>query len=344
MSTVPGKIVLNKGWTRDKHRRDTYVSSKSVVCLAQRHGTQQNYELERTACSRRSVNIQGMTSLMCGIGMAWNVQGGISLAADEIPPEPPIGDCTDCMGEVNGTLNACPLDSESCISTLNDDELHFAAPWSYDESFNDAVDRLVSIATGGYYDPGFEAGGISKLDASAYVVKGVLRVLANQPGNPEQPKRRIKKEFVPFDGVLQERRSVEGGGEYVRVTFGLPNLETVKDGETEGAIDPTEVIDAEFLFLPNDNIVNVRASSRVDTKESSGRLALSFTRGVVIDKNVARRKMDDLRTALRWELVPILADFDPQFNPEAPTWFEKVFKPFDERSKFQPSGRSYPVD
>lgn len=32
-------------------------------------------------------------------------------------------------GQVNETLNACPLDAPSCISTLNDDELHFAAPW-----------------------------------------------------------------------------------------------------------------------------------------------------------------------------------------------------------------------
>lgn len=31
--------------------------------------------------------------------------------------------------QVNETLNACPLDAPSCISTLNDDEPHFAAPW-----------------------------------------------------------------------------------------------------------------------------------------------------------------------------------------------------------------------
>ena len=34
--------------------------------------------------------------------------------------------------QVNDTLNACPLSSTSCISTLSDDEEHFEAPWSFD--------------------------------------------------------------------------------------------------------------------------------------------------------------------------------------------------------------------
>ena len=274
---------------------------------------------------------------------------GRALAAN-LPEEPPIGDCTDCIGEVNATLNACPLESESCVSTLNDDEAHFVAPWSYDGPLEDAVAGLVDVATGGRYDPGLQDGGISNVDASLYVVKGVLRVLANQPGNPEQPKRRLKKEFVPFDGVLKEKKSLEGGGQYVRIVFGLGGLEYGKkkredDASVEFSRNPADVIDAEFLFLPNDSIVNVRAASRGDSKDPiSGKLALSFTRGLVIDRNVARRRMDDLRTALKWELVPILADFDPQFNPAAPTWVEKVFKPFDERSRFEPSGRSYPIE
>lgn len=33
-------------------------------------------------------------------------------------------------------------------------------------------------------------------------------------------------------------------------------------------------------------------------------------------RNVARRKMEELRQALHWELAPVITDFDPRFNPE----------------------------
>jgi uncharacterized protein (DUF1499 family) len=225
------------------------------------------------------------------------------------PPPPPVGDCTDCVGEVNGTLNACPLDAESCVSTLNDDEGHFAAPWSFDETSKEAADRLVNVATGGVYEPGLIStpNGISRIDAGLYVVKGVLRVVTNQPGMPEQPKRRVKKDVVPFDGSVTERRALEGGGEYVRIVFGASPASMVGGGEgtSSSSSSTQDVIDAEFLFLPNDNIVNVRAASRGDGS-GSGELALSFTKGLTVDRNVARRKLDALRTALHWELTPIL--------------------------------------
>lgn len=35
---------------------------------------------------------------------------------DGISPPPPVGDCPDCIGDVNGTLNACQLSSSSCVS------------------------------------------------------------------------------------------------------------------------------------------------------------------------------------------------------------------------------------
>lgn len=41
-------------------------------------------------------------------------------------------------------------------------------------------------------------------------------------------------------------------------------------------------------------------------------------------RNVARREMERLRTALNWELAPVIADFSPAFNAEAPTIFDKV--------------------
>ena len=255
--------------------------------------------------------------------------------------EPQIGDCTDCLGEVNSSLNTCTLSSQSCISTLNDDEAHFAAPWQYDGLTADAVNRLIEVATGGKYDPGFinAPGGVSRVDAALFIVKGVAAVVTNDPANyPKRPQRtrRSEAEYVPFDGEVVDRKTTENGSEYLRITLGLS-----KQNE-----DPTQVIDCEFLFFPNDNLVDVRASSRVDPPSGGlqgGELALSFTSGVVVDRNVARRQVDALRNALRWENAPVLTDFDPKFNPEAPLWLEKIFKPLDvDRNNFVPSGIPYP--
>lgn len=32
--------------------------------------------------------------------------------------------------------------------------------------------------------------------------------------------------------------------------------------------------------------------------------------------------------ALRWEVVPVITDFDPRFNGKKPLWFEKLYAPF----------------
>jgi uncharacterized protein (DUF1499 family) len=277
------------------------------------------------------------------------VPASFTLAANAIPiPSPPAaGDCPDCIGEINNTLNACNLQSQSCISTLNDDEVHFAPPWQFDGPQADAVQQLISVATGGKYEPGLinEPFGVSRADAAGYIAKGVLTVLTNGDTMPARPERRRQETIVPFDGILAERRTTENGSEYVRITLGIKDIQS---GEQVDQIDdPVTVIDAEFLFLKNDNIVNVRASSRAEPPNSglqSGELALSFTNGFIVDRNVAKRKMDTLRTALRWDLAPVLTDFDPKFNPNAPVWLEKVFKPFDDRNNFTPSGIAYPVE
>ena len=71
-----------------------------------------------------------------------------SYGAAQLPPSPPTGSCTDCIGEVNGTLNACTLTSPACISSQNEDEDHFVAPWQYNISTDAAIDMLVAVATG----------------------------------------------------------------------------------------------------------------------------------------------------------------------------------------------------
>ena len=32
--------------------------------------------------------------------------------------------------------------------------------------------------------------------------------------------------------------------------------------------------------------------------------------------------------ALKWEVVPVITDFDPRFNNAKPMWFEKLYQPF----------------
>ena len=80
--------------------------------------------------------------------------------------------------QVNETLNACPLDAASCVSTLNDDEAHFSAPWEFDGSRDDAVAALIAVVTGGQYEAGLidSFGGIKQTDAAAYIAKGVFAV------------------------------------------------------------------------------------------------------------------------------------------------------------------------
>ncbi len=38
--------------------------------------------------------------------------------------------------------------------------------------------------------------------------------------------------------------------------------------------------------------------------------------------------MESLRKALRWQVVPVVAEFDPKFNNDKPLWFERLYTPF----------------
>ena len=54
---------------------------------------------------------------------------------------------------------------------LNDDEVHFAAPWEHDLTTEAAVAQLIEVATGGAYEPGLinEPFGVSRGDAGKRV-------------------------------------------------------------------------------------------------------------------------------------------------------------------------------
>ena len=55
----------------------------------------------------------------------------VAPRARAIDAGPPEGDCPECVGVLNDLLNSCPDTSEACVSSQNDDEAHFIAPWAY---------------------------------------------------------------------------------------------------------------------------------------------------------------------------------------------------------------------
>ncbi|EFN57033.1 hypothetical protein CHLNCDRAFT_143734 [Chlorella variabilis] len=318
---------------------------QTSCCLGSAQATQPRRHNVVVTCSqqlqapatRRGVLAAAAAALLVAVQPA-------AARAAPVPPPPEIGDCFECLGEVNETLNACDLGSSSCISTLSDDEQHFAAPWQFDGDRAAAIDLLLTVAGGGAFDPGLidTFGGIKQTDAAVYIAKGVAAVVTggDMPAQPRR-QRKLATDFVPFDGQLVERHTTPSGAEYFRITLGTAG------GAATEVDDPSTVIDAEFLFLEGDNIVNVRAASRVEPEGklgSGGQLAISFREGLVVDKNVARRQMERLRAALNWELTPVIADFSPAFNSEAPVFFEKLFDPFNRRNDFEPSGVSYPEE
>eukprot|EP00889_Picochlorum_renovo_P004875 jgi/Picre1/31905/NNA_007253.t1 len=297
--------------------------------------------LRRLYISNQSINSQGehrsvvakanasrRDGLMLVTGVLINQVSQAAFGSDDLPKSSQIeGSCNgpDCIGEINETLNTCSMNLDSCVSTLNDDESHFIAPWEFESDRSEAIEKL-----------------IDQTDAAAYIAKGVIAVLRNGE-MPEKPKRKLQDAVVPFKGELIDRHTTQGGSEYVRITL-YPS-----GGENESSqdVDPIEIIDAEFLFLKGDSIVNVRAVSRGQPESEGfdrGQISFSTTSGFLVDKNVARRRMEGLRRALRWQLAPVLTDFDPKFNPEVPEIVERIFQPFSEKNNFKPSGEPYPVE
>ena len=77
-----------------------------------------------------------------------------------------------------------------------------------------------------------------------------------------------------------------------------------------------------------DNIVDIRTASRRDPGLRGGNVSLSLSYGVQFDTNIAKREMEEMRKALRWEQTPVVTDFDPRFNQRRPLFFEKLYQPF----------------
>ena len=135
---------------------------------------------------------------------------------------------------------------------------------------------------------------------------------SGQPPPTSKPQAVRQDDFEPFDGELVEQRTTEDGIEYLRVVRRddsssvpmLPRAPSNRPGARDDSAlwylaqvfggaqpngEPSRVIDAEFAFIPNDNIITLRAASRVQPGGLEGKLKLSFTDSpLVLDANYSK--------------------------------------------------------
>jgi hypothetical protein len=183
-----------------------------------------------------------------------------------------------------------------------------------------ALAELARVACGGAYTAGYTAQpfGRERADVAVFIVSTTAAFLSRAPLPPKPPLARARDgEKRAFDG----RVDASGPG-YLRIVFG----EAAASAADAAGAPPPPVYDAEFVFPQDDELCNVRFASRSPAGDGERRtLAFSLTEGVVLSGNGARELAEDLRKALRWELAPVIAGFDPRYNNNAELWIEKPF-------------------
>lgn len=77
----------------------------------------------------------------------------VSAIAKTDPPQPPVGNCADCIGltrsATGSSLAQCRFNEDSCVSSFNDDDYsHFVPPFEYEGiSREAAIAKLVAVST-----------------------------------------------------------------------------------------------------------------------------------------------------------------------------------------------------
>ena len=224
---------------------------------------------------------------------------------------PAVGACADCIGEYNGYLNSCDRASSSCVSSQNDDAERFVAPWAYEGDRATAMRRLVDVATGRATPRGRalsqRGSGIGARTGDGRARDG-LSFVARAEAYDES------SGYVRLALAPKTRNDANGG-------FGAKVALDGNDVDVAGV----GVFDAEFLFIANDEVVDVRVAQRGGNAENRGVFRLSYTDGVAFDTNLARARAEELRIAIGWEILPVIAAFDPKWSDKERLWFEKLF-------------------
>ena len=231
-------------------------------------------------------------------------------------------------------LSSCPEVSESCVSTTNDDQAHFLNPWGFSMSKANAMRELVMVALGnkegeGYfsYDEGRDSRVSTAVRGASVGIQAMrkkaresaLRDLAlEDKGGGDLNTSSMPEMKGPLGDCIEY--DVNNGKIVLRL-FDVPG--GVKDPDI--VINESDVFDAEFYFLDNDAIVDVRIAARDAPK--GGSFALSYDQGIKFEKNRARNLADQIRQKLGWEIVPVIASFDPKWDSKRRMWFEDILDP-----------------
>ncbi len=242
-------------------------------------------------------------------------------------------------------LSSCAEVSESCVSTTNDDEGHFINPWAFSTSKTEAMRELVAVALGnkeGMFssrrDGERAARAITAVRGASVGIEAMrkkaresaLRDLAleerdgewdNDSNNSSSSSNTIMPEMK---GPLGDCVEFDiNNGKIVLRLFDVAG--GVNSNDADVVINESDVFDAEFYFLDNDAIVDIRIAARDAPK--GGSFALSYDKGIKFEKNRARKLADTIRQKLGWEIVPVIASFDPKWDSKRRMWFEDILDP-----------------
>mmetsp|Transcript_2037 Transcript_2037/g.6659 ORF Transcript_2037/g.6659 Transcript_2037/m.6659 type:complete len:318 (-) Transcript_2037:36-989(-) len=283
------------------------------------------------AASRRSA-LLGACLLTLARGPARASQSDDDVFADA-PPAPLAGDGPDAVGEMNGFLNSCPSDVASCVSSQNDDKVHFTAPWAYEGDRSLAMRRLVAVATGveaprgragakalkrrgrggGALDASaLDENGFNRGEVAAFIV-GTTRAFVTGEELPDKPTRVegfAVARGLSFAARVEEYDETRG---YVRLILAPKNAKAYGTNDDDSVEDNENIgggyFDAEFLFIDDDELVDVRVAQRLNGNANAapaGRFQLSYDEGISFNKNIAALRAEELRIAVGWELIPVI--------------------------------------
>ena len=128
-------------------RRTARRAARSTPAAASGGGRISDSDVTAVASqtSQQSSRRVALASIVLAAASVGEVRDPSAVASTS---EPIVGDCPECVGVVNDLLNSCPPETEACVSSQDDDEYHFTAPWAYPGDRATAMRRLVAVATG----------------------------------------------------------------------------------------------------------------------------------------------------------------------------------------------------
>ena len=344
---------------RISRRRTARRAARSTPAAASGGGRISDVTAFASQTSQQSSRRVALASIVLAAASVGDVRDPSAVASTS---EPIVGDCPECVGVVNDLLNSCPPETEACVSSQDDDEYHFTAPWAYPGDRATAMRRLVAVATGaeagrfaGEASPGADAGasidvyGRDKREVAEFIVGATGAFIRGGGRDSLPPKPPIRgapsrggggmgvglvgKVFGADDAgagsisatAVRVAAYDEAAG-YVRLVAGNDGAGDTAGAGSRDAGGDLGTFDVELLFWDDDEVVNVRVASR--DAPTNGRWSLSYVDGVRFNKNAARDLAEALRISLGWEVLPVISEFDPRFNNGKRLWFEKALSPF----------------